>query len=162
MSRVDARDKRCQHRQKKNVGQLSVCPPKAWALPPKKPETSARPAGGSDPSYSTFALRGSGTDVCFGSWLCENPFPGCSDARLIQARCRLRRKSRHCCEFDSFVARGRLLAAFSHSLGQKRTFRSASAMSALPPKADIGQRLLRQSWRCKFDPWMLRIALNQQ
>jgi len=31
-------------------------------------------------------------------------------------------------------------------------------MSALPPKADIGQR----DKRGKFDPWMLKLALNQQ
>jgi hypothetical protein len=36
------------------------------------------------------------------------------------------------------------------ALGQKRTFHDVRAMSALPPIADIGQRLLRQSWRCKF------------
>jgi hypothetical protein len=48
------------------------------------------------------------------------------------------------------------------ALGHKQTLRQVSAMSALAPKADIGQRLLRQSWRRKFDPWMLRIALNQQ
>ena len=41
------------------------------------------------------------------------------------------------------------------------------SLKALDPnrpirEADIGQRLLRQSWRCKFGPWMLRIALNQQ
>jgi hypothetical protein len=38
--------------------------------------------------------------------------------------------------------------------GSKADICSANGMSALPPKADIGQRFVRQSWRCKFDPWM--------
>jgi hypothetical protein len=44
------------------------------------------------------------------------------------------------------------------ALGQKQTCAMQKTMSALPPKADIGQR----GKRCKFDPWMLRVALNQQ
>src|SRR5215469_16078258 len=36
------------------------------------------------------------------------------------------------------------------ALGQKRTHAVQQRMSALPPKADIGQRPLRQFWRCKF------------
>jgi hypothetical protein len=35
-------------------------------------------------------------------------------------------------------------------------------MSALPPKADIGQRSFAAIFVLQFDPWMLRIALNQQ
>jgi hypothetical protein len=35
-----------------------------------------------------------------------------------------------------------------YALGQKQTFRSATAMSALPPKADIRRR----DWNVRFGP----------
>src|SRR5215510_11627368 len=41
-----------------------------------------------------------------------------------------------CCS-DSIVAFGRIADDFFNSIGQKQTFRSAIAMSALPPKATL-------------------------
>jgi hypothetical protein len=35
---------------------------------------------------------------------------------------------------------------FGSALGQKRTYRSANVMSALPPKADIRQRRIGKLW----------------
>jgi hypothetical protein len=46
------------------------------------------------------------------------------------------------CVLGSRLLEHRLISA----LGQKRTYRSANVMSALPPKADIRQRRIGKLW----------------
>jgi hypothetical protein len=54
----------------------------------RSPSASARKADGPSPKGWAVHQRDDldSTSVRFESWLCENPFPGCSDARLIQAQ----------------------------------------------------------------------------
>jgi hypothetical protein len=46
--------------------------------------------------------------------------------------------------------------------GKKLSARALAQVEDKDPESGHWQRLLRQYWRCKFDAWMRRIALNQQ
>jgi hypothetical protein len=79
--------------------------------------------------------------VRFGSWLCKNATSHKrSRINVRQNHLSVRKDSQTCLilvGLRNIILEAFQFFAFSHSQGQKRTFRSAIAMSALPPESDI-------------------------